>query len=83
MRETAKFPNLMSRMPTTPAANNRTMPMAMTRSTPQALIRWPVKKLGTNMASTCHCKTHDASNLVKPQPIMATGAAVIMKFIMA
>ena len=49
---------------------------------PKRAMRWPVKKLGTNMASTCHWITQAAFWVEKPQSIMAIGAAVITRFIM-
>ena len=56
--------------------------MAQTFSAPKRTMTCPVKKLGTNIASTCHWMTQAALAVVKPQSIMAIGAAVITKFIM-
>ena len=36
-------------------------PTPITGSAPKRLIRWPVKKLGANMPSTCHSSTRAAS----------------------
>ncbi len=56
-------------------------PTAITRSTPNRAISVPVKKLGTNIPSTCHCRPSAASVTEWLHSIMASGAAVITMFI--
>ena len=56
-----------------------TSPSAVMRRLPKRAISRPVKKLGANMASTCHWMPSAASPTVWPQPTMAMGAAVIRK----
>ena len=43
----------------------------------------PVKKLGANIAMTCHEMPSVASSGEKPQPTMASGAPVMTKLISA
>ncbi|MNU04750.1 hypothetical protein D3C72_2492940 [compost metagenome] len=51
-------------------------------SAPNRLISMPVKKLGANMASTCHWMPSVAISVGKPQPMtMASGAPIITKLI--
>jgi hypothetical protein len=56
-------------------------PATITRSVPKRWIRWPVKKAGTNMPSTCHSITSAASRNGSPQRCMASGVAAISRFI--
>ena len=56
--------------------------MKVMRSTPKRTISAPVKKLGAYMPSTCHWMPSVASVTEWPQPTMASGAAVITRFIM-
>jgi len=63
----------------TPATAIRIKPLAVMAVLPKRVMRCPVKKLGPNMASTCHWMPSAASPTVWPQPTMAIGAAVMMK----
>ena len=54
---------------------------AITGSAPRRRIRWPVKKPGANMPITCHCSTKAASAKGRPHTCMASGVAVISRFI--
>ncbi|MCY1384392.1 hypothetical protein D9M69_726410 [compost metagenome] len=63
---------------------SKSSPQATMRSAPKRVISHPVKKLGANIASTCHWMPSVASSVEKPQPTtMATGAPVIMNVINA
>ena len=66
-----------------PAARSRPRPSAVTRSTPKRAISVPVTKLGAYIASTCHWMPSVASVTEWPQPTMASGAEVIIMFIIA
>jgi hypothetical protein len=67
--------------PTRAASAISTRPVAVTASLPKRSIRRPVKKLGPNMASTCHWIPSAAAPTEWPQPTMASGAAVMTKLI--
>ena len=74
-----------SEMPAMPITAPSTISSAarapMTRSTPKRVISAPVKKLGANMPSTCHCRPSAASVTEWLHMIMASGAEVITMFI--
>ncbi len=80
---TQKCQSVMPAMLIAALAISMTKPAAITRSTPKREISVPVKKLGTNMPSTCHCNPSAASVTLWLHSIMASGAAVITMFIMA
>ena len=61
----------------------RDVPVAVIVSRPKRAISLPVKKLGANIAMTCHEMPSAASSGVKPQPTMASGAPVMTKLIRA
>ncbi len=52
-------------------------------SLPKRAISAPVKKLGPNIASTCHWMPSAALSVPRPQATMASGAAVITRLISA
>ena len=56
-------------------------PVAMTGSVPKRLIRLPVKKLGTNMPSTCHSSTSAVLANGCEHIAIAIGVAAISRFI--
>ena len=56
-------------------------PVVITGSTPKRLIRWPVKKLGTNIASTWASSTRAAALNGCWHCCMAIGVAAISRFI--
>ena len=66
----------MARAPTVSSS-----PTSTIRPAPKRKIRLPVKRLGAYMAMTCHCnpKSDEASD--SPHIFIASGAAVMMKFI--
>ena len=68
---------------TTAAQPISTRPSAVTRPTPKRAIRVPVTKLGEYIASTCHWMPSVASVTEWPQPTMASGAEVIIRFMVA
>ncbi len=55
--------------------------MAITRSAPKRLIRAPVKKLGTNMPSTCHSRTSAVFSKGCEHIAIAIGVAAMSRFI--
>ncbi len=61
------------------AAAISSSPAAVTLSLPWRSISRPVKKLGPNMASTCHWMPSAASPTLCPQATIAIGVAVIRK----
>ncbi len=58
-----------------------TRPAKITRSRPNRMMTVPVTKLGAYMATTCHWMPSVASVTEWPQPTMATGADVMIRFI--
>ena len=56
-------------------------PVAMTGNAPKRLINEPVKKLGTNMPSTCHSRTSAALLNGCEHWAIAIGVAAIKRFI--
>ena len=64
-------------------AIRRISPVATIVSLPKREISAPVKKLGPNIAMTCHDMPIAAWSGEKPQPTMARGAPVITKLISA
>ena len=56
-------------------------PTAITGKAPKRLMRCPVKKLGTNMPSTCHSSTSAALEKGSAHCCMAMGVAAIKRFI--
>ena len=55
----------------------------MMTSLPKRAISAPVKKLGANMARTCHWMPSAALSSPRPQATIASGAAVITRLISA
>ena len=53
----------------------------MTLTGPKRPTSWPVTKLGANMPKTCHWMTKALSAKSWPQASMASGVAVISRFI--
>ena len=53
----------------------------MTRTAPKRRIRLPVKKLGTNMPSTCHSRTSAVLANGCEHIAIAIGVAAISRFI--
>ena len=79
-----KFHSAMPEWATVAQPMRMRRPAATTFSVPRRWISIPVKKLGANMASTCHWMPSVAISGEKPQPMtMASGAPVIMKVISA
>ncbi|MNY22390.1 hypothetical protein D3C86_1559970 [compost metagenome] len=84
MSAAQKFHSSMPIWATMAQAISTMRPDATIFSATNREISMPVKKLGPNMASTCHWMPSVASSVGKPQPItMASGAPVIMKVINA
>ena len=52
----------------------------MTLGSPNRLIRCPVKNDGANMATTCHWITEAVASKLWPQTRIASGVAVMTKF---
>ncbi len=74
----------MTSMPPRPIAADspvKSSPTVATRMAPKRAMRLPVKKLGAYIAMTCHCSPRFAEVCECPEMCMASGAAVIRKFI--
>ena len=59
----------------------KTTPIAMIKTEPYFLMRYPEKNPGANIPITCHCKTVAVSANMNPQTSIASGVPAMIKFI--
>ena len=80
---TKKFTNPVPLKPDIAAKQRNISPTPIIGFTPNRRMKWPVKKDGIDIASTCVITTSAALLWLNPHPTIANGAEVIIRFIRA